>query len=121
LSATFLKKRNRFQSEAANSQSSRFFFLGDAMSLVLSDCRAAIDVVDRQLLQLLNIRAKLACELARVKRETGVDIVDAEREQQVLALVCKNNAGPFDRDAITRIFESIILEARRVQAGGPAA
>jgi len=85
------------------------------MTVRLSDCRAAIDVVDRQLLQLLNIRAKLACELARVKRETGMDIVDSDREQQVLALVRKNNAGPFDHDAITRIFESIIHEARRVQ------
>jgi chorismate mutase / prephenate dehydratase len=81
----------------------------------MSDCRAAIDVVDRQLLHLLNIRAKLACELARVKRETGMELVDADREQQVLALATKNNAGPFDHDAITRIFESIIQEARRVQ------
>lgn len=85
------------------------------MSLHLSDCRAAIDVVDRQLLHLLNIRAKLACELARVKRESGIDIVDADREEQVLALVRKNNGGPFDHEAITRIFESIIEEARRVQ------
>ncbi len=89
--------------------------LGDEMSVHLADCRAAIDVVDRQLLHLLNIRAKLACELARVKRETGMEIVDSDREQQVLALVRKNNSGPLDHEAITRIFESIIHEARRVQ------
>lgn len=88
---------------------------------VLTDCRAAIDVVDRQLLQLLNIRAKLACELARVKRESGMAIVDADREQQVLALVQKNNAGPLDHDAVARIFESIIQEARRVQQSQPLA
>ncbi len=87
------------------------------MTVHIADCRAAIDVVDRQLLQLLNIRAKLACELARVKRETGIDIVDADREQQVLAQARKNNDGPLDQDAVTRIFESIIQEARRVQAG----
>lgn len=86
------------------------------MSVHLADCRDAIDVVDRQLLHLLNIRAKLACELARVKRESGMEIVDSDREQQVLALVRKNNGGPLDHDAITRIFESIIQEARRVQA-----
>ena len=91
------------------------------MSVHMSDCRAAIDVVDRQLLHLLNIRAKLACELARVKRESGIDIVDADREQQVLALVRKNNAGPLDPEAITRIFESIIQEARRVQGAGQPA
>ena len=85
------------------------------MTTLVSDWRAAIDVVDRQLLQLLNMRAKLAYELAKVKRDTGMDIVDLEREQQVLAQVRKNNVGPLDHDAITRIFESIIEEARRVQ------
>ncbi len=85
------------------------------MSTQVSDWRAAIDVVDRQLLQLLNMRAKLACELAKVKRETGMEIIDPEREQQVLEQVRKNNIGPLDHDAITRIFESIIEEARRVQ------
>ena len=87
------------------------------MGVHIADCRAAIDVVDRQLLQLLNIRAKIACELARVKRETGMEIVDTDREEQVLAHARKNNSGPLDHDAITRIFESIIQEARRVQGG----
>ena len=86
------------------------------MSTLLSDWRAAIDVVDRQLLQLLNMRAKLACELAKVKRESGLELVDRDRERQVLAAVRQNNGGPLDHDAITRIFESIIEEARRVQA-----
>ena len=85
------------------------------MSTLVSDWRAAIDVVDRQLLQLLNMRAKLAYELAKVKRETGLDIVDREREEQVLAQVRKQNGGPLDHEAITRIFESIIEEARRIQ------
>ncbi len=88
------------------------------MTTLVSDWRAAIDVVDRQLLQLLNMRAKLAYELAKVKRETGMEIVDRDREQQVLAQVQKNNSGPLDQEAITRIFESIIEEARRLQ-GAP--
>ena len=87
------------------------------MSTQVSDWRAAIDVLDRQLLNLLNIRAKLAYELAKVKRECGMEIVDPEREQQVLDRVRRSNDGPFDHDAITRIFQSIIQEARRVQAG----
>jgi chorismate mutase-like protein len=87
------------------------------MSTQVSDWRAAIDVLDGQLLTLLNLRAKLACELGKVKREAGMEIVDPEREQQVLARVCQRNDGPLDQDAITRIYVSIIQEARRVQAG----
>lgn len=86
------------------------------MSTQVSDWRAAIDVLDGQLLQLLNIRAKLACELAKVKRESGMAIVDPERELQVLERVRRSNDGPLTEQAITRIFESIIQEARQVQA-----
>ena len=81
----------------------------------LTDWRAAIDVNDRQLVQLINIRARLACELAKVKRELGVAMVDPKREQEVVSLALQSNAGPLDDVAITRIFESIIEETRRVQ------
>ena len=90
------------------------------MTTNISDWRAAIDVVDRQLLQLLNTRAKLACELAKVKRESGLDLVDQERERQVIAGVRQGNGGPLDHEAITRIFESIIAEARRIQGADAA-
>jgi chorismate mutase / prephenate dehydratase len=85
------------------------------MATQISDWRAAIDVLDGQLLQLLNIRAKLACELAKVKRETGVEIIDLEREQQVLARVRQGNEGPLDHEAVTRIYQSIMDEARRLE------
>jgi chorismate mutase / prephenate dehydratase len=85
------------------------------MSAQISDWRAAIDVNDRQLVQLLNTRAKLACELAKLKHEMGIEILDSEREQQVLALARQNSAGPLDHDAVTRIFQSIIEETRRVE------
>lgn len=91
------------------------------MATNISDWRAAIDVVDRQLIQLLNMRAKLACELAKVKRECGVDLIDLDRERHVLATARSNNHGPLDPEAVTRIFESIIAEARRVQGAGEAA
>ncbi len=86
------------------------------MSTNVSDWRAAIDLLDGQLLTLLNTRAKLACELGKVKREAGMDIVDPERETQVLARLRQTNPGPLDHDAVERIFVSIIHEARRVQA-----
>lgn len=86
------------------------------MSTRVSDWRAAIDVLDGQLLNLLNTRAKLATELGKVKHEAGIGIVDPERERQVLARLRQTNKGPLDEGAVTRIFESIIAEARRVQA-----
>jgi chorismate mutase-like protein len=86
------------------------------MSTRVSDWRAAIDVLDGQLLTLLNTRAKLATELGKVKHEAGIGIVDPDRESQVLTRLRQTNKGPLDEGAVTRIFESIIAEARRMQA-----
>ncbi len=86
------------------------------MSTRVSDWRAAIDVLDGQLLTLLNTRAKLATELGKVKQESGVGIVDPDRERQVLARLRQTNKGPLDEAAVTRIFARIIREARRIQA-----
>ncbi len=86
------------------------------MSTRVSDWRAAIDVLDGQLLTLLNTRAKLATELGKVKQEAGVGIVDPDRERQVLARLRQTNKGPLDEAAVTRIFARIIREARRIQA-----
>ncbi len=85
------------------------------MSTRVSDWRAAIDVLDGQLLALLNTRARLATQLVKVKREAGMGIVDAERERQVLTRLRQTNKGPLDEAAVTRIFMRIIREARRIQ------
>ena len=87
----------------------------------ISDWRAAIDVNDRHLVQLINTRVTIACELAKVKRELGLAMVDPTREQEVLAGAVQNNDGPLDDMAIRRIFESIIEETRRVQANQESA
>jgi len=73
-------------------------------------------VNDRHLVQLINTRVTIACELAKKKRELGLAMVDPAREQEVLAGVVQNNDGPLDDVAIQRIFERIIEETRRVQA-----
>jgi chorismate mutase len=86
------------------------------MSTRVSDWRAAIDVLDGQLLNLLNTRARLATELSKVKREAGLGIVDPDRERDVLTHVRQTNKGPLDEAAVTRIFARIIREARRIQA-----
>jgi len=82
----------------------------------LDDLRKDIDRVDEVLVRLLNERARVACEIGRLKKEQGVDIYQPEREKQVLEHV-RNVAveGPLGPDAIARLFERIIDEARRLE------
>lgn len=82
----------------------------------LDDLRRDIDQVDEQLVRLLNQRARVACVIGEVKRELGVDVYQPEREKQVLTHVRGLAAeGPLGAEAIARLFERIIDEARGLE------
>ena len=82
----------------------------------LDDLRNDIDRVDEVLVRLLNERARVACEIGRMKKELGVEVYQPEREKQVLAHVRGIAAeGPLGADAVARLFERIIDEARRLE------
>ena len=82
----------------------------------LDDLRDDIDRVDEVLVRLLNERARVACEIGRIKKDLGIEVYQPEREKQVLAHVRGVAAeGPLGPDAIALLFERIIDEARRVE------
>ena len=77
--------------------------------------RAEIDEVDSELLRLLNRRARLAAKVGRLKRASGLPLVDPDREILVLRRLQKANTGPLDQRAIAKVFGRIIRESRRVE------
>ena len=82
----------------------------------LDELRRDIDRVDEVLVRLLNERARCVCEIGRLKKELGISIYQPDREKDVLKHVrevaCEGPLGP---DAIVRLFERIIDEARRLE------
>ena len=82
----------------------------------LDELRADIDRVDEVLVRLLNERARVACEIGRIKKEQGIEVYQPEREKEVLAHVRSvASEGPLGADAIARLFERIIDEARGLE------
>jgi chorismate mutase-like protein len=77
--------------------------------------RAEIDEVDRELLRLLNRRARLAAKVGKLKRAAGLPLSDPEREQLVLRQLQKANTGPLEPRAINKLFRRIIRESRVVE------
>jgi chorismate mutase len=78
--------------------------------------RAEIDETDREILRLLNRRARLAMKVGALKREVGLPCCDPERERAVLKDLQMANAGPLDALAITKVFRRIIRESRDMEA-----
>jgi chorismate mutase len=84
----------------------------------IEELRNRIDVIDDQLVRLLNVRVACAVEVGRLKHEAGLPIYQPEREAQVLTKVKQSAtdlAGPLTAEAVVRIFERIIDEARRAE------
>ncbi len=84
--------------------------------MTLDDLRKDIDRVDEVLVRLLNERARCVCEIGRLKKELNIEIYQPDREKQVLRHVrTVASEGPLGPDAIARLFERIIDEARRLE------
>jgi chorismate mutase-like protein len=88
---------------------------------VIDELRERIDVIDEQLVALLNTRAACAIEIGRLKRAKALPIYQPDRETAVLRRVREVTAelgGPLTGDAIGRLFERIVDEARRLEGAG---
>ena len=79
----------------------------------LTELRAEIDTIDRELASLLNKRARLSLR-ARIAKG-GTTIYRPEREKQVLENITKSNKGPLSNEALKTLFQSIIFVCRSIQ------
>jgi chorismate mutase/prephenate dehydratase len=82
----------------------------------LGSWRAEIDEIDDQILDLLNRRARISLEIARLETSPGGGVLDAGREREILARACLANDGPLDSRAIRNIFRRLLAESRRLAA-----
>src|SRR5262249_31787579 len=81
----------------------------------IEDWRTQIDDIDRRLVKLMNDRTTCVIEIARIKKQEKLKVVDLDRERNVYQNVEKENLGPLDAGSLTRIFGRIIEECRRIE------
>jgi chorismate mutase len=81
----------------------------------LNDWRREIDALDRELVELLNRRAKCVLELAPLKRESKINVLDPVREKAVHDNLRAANAGPLPQEAVSEIFDCVMKAMRDLQ------
>ena len=81
----------------------------------LDELRRKIDALDERIVELLNERAACALEIGHEKKLAGLEVYQPSREAEVLGHVQRINQGPLDNEAVKRLFERIIDEARRLE------
>jgi chorismate mutase len=85
------------------------------MKMTLEEMRDRIDVLDRQLVELLSERARAAQMIGHLKVATSLPIFEPAREKVIYANVRAANNGPLPDIELTHIYERIIDVMRTLQ------
>ena len=83
--------------------------------MTLEELRERIDILDRQLVELLNERARAAQMVGHLKAATSLPVYEPNREKLVYANVRAANQGPLPDIELTHIYERIIDVMRALQ------
>ncbi|MBN1470982.1 MAG: prephenate dehydratase [Syntrophaceae bacterium] len=77
--------------------------------------REKIKEKDKELVRLLNERARVSVHIGKVKGEGGIQVYDPSQEARVHNYLQELNAGPLSQKALTTIFREIISSSRELQ------
>lgn len=83
--------------------------------MTLEELRAEIDVLDRQLVDLLSRRAQAALMIGHLKAATSLPVYEPAREKVIYTNVRAANKGPLPDIELTHIYERIIDVMRALQ------
>jgi chorismate mutase len=81
----------------------------------IADWRKKIDELDRQIVELINLRAHAAHEIGKLKRNTSMPIYEPERERTIFENVQRANRGPLPESELRQVYERIIDVMRNIQ------
>lgn len=71
--------------------------------------------MDRELMSLLNQRARLALDIGRLKKNAGLPVFVPERESDLLDKLAQGNHGPLPNRYLVSVFREVISACRSVQ------
>jgi chorismate mutase/prephenate dehydratase len=80
----------------------------DASPGSLDELRAQVDELDRQIVDLLNARARVVVEIGRLKQQSGTPVYAPDREKTILARLRELNAGPLPDRSVHAIYREIM-------------
>ena len=81
----------------------------------IADWRRKIDELDRQLVALINERARCAEEIGRLKHNSSMPIYEPYRERIIFDNIARENQGPLSQVQLRQIYERLVDVMRQIQ------
>jgi len=95
--------------------SSRVRHTDRIFTMELESLRKEIDRIDREIIDRLNARVRLASDIGRIKIEQGLEVYVPSREEEIFGRLTANNPGPLTEKAVRSIYREIISAAIALQ------
>ncbi len=81
----------------------------------IAGLRLKIDELDRQLVRLINERARCADEIGKLKRNSSLPIYEPDRERIIFNNIQRENHGPLTEVQLRQIYERLVDVMRQIQ------
>ncbi|MEE8400830.1 MAG: chorismate mutase [Candidatus Hydrothermarchaeaceae archaeon] len=81
----------------------------------LSELRAEIDKIDREIIGLLCQRFEIVKGISHLKRGEGIDIEDVDREEDILKNSLEKSRGKLNPTFLEELMKLIISESKKIQ------
>ena len=81
----------------------------------LKKLRKKIDSIDKEIIDRLNDRVDLACQIGRIKMKAGDEIYVPSREEEVFQKLAAESRGPLNEKAIRAIYRQVMSAATALQ------
>lgn len=87
------------------------------MAIDLTESRNKLDVIDKQIVELIKERLVISKDVAEFKIANNKPVLDKEREQAKLNTLCALAENEFDKKCIDELFKQIMALSRKLQYG----
>ena len=82
---------------------------------MLEKQRAEIDAIDREIVALFERRMQVVVEVARIKKENGIAILDANREKEVITKVQSYLKDATLKEELAEAYETLMKVSKDYQ------
>lgn len=82
---------------------------------MLEKQRAEIDAIDREIVALFERRMQVVVDVARIKKENGIAILDASREKEVIAKVQSYLKDVTLKEELAETYETLMKVSKDYQ------
>ena len=82
---------------------------------MLEKQRAEIDAIDREIVALFERRMQVVVDVARIKKENGIAILDANREKEVIAKVQSYLKDDHLKEELAEAYETLMKVSKDYQ------